>query len=113
MANIVVKKGDSISWKVKYKQSDNITPVDLTGFSIDVDAYNRTNKALLFNILSGTPTSNMWITTDRLHLGEFSIVVKDTSGFTLGDYSIDIEYRDVDGFTKSSKSFGLRLVERL
>lgn len=113
MANIVVKRGDSIIWKVVYKQSDNITPVDLTGFTIDVDAYNRNTKAILFNILSNAPTSNMYITTDTLNIGEFSIIIKDTDNFTLGDYLVDIEYIDSEGFHKSSKSFGVRIVERL
>lgn len=113
MSNIIVKKGDSIAWKIKYLQSDNTTPIDLTGWLIDVDAYGRLDKTLLFNIKSDAPTVGMYITVDKLDVGEFSVVIKDTSGFALGDYSVDIEYTDMDGFTKSSKSFGLRLVERL
>ena len=113
MASIVVKRGDSIIWKVVYKQSDNITPVNLTGFNIDVDAYNRNTNAILFNIVSNAPTSNMYITTDTLAIGEFSIIIKDTDTFSLGDYLVDIEYIDAEGFQKSSKSFGVRIVERL
>ena len=113
MATLIQKIGDSITWKISYKQSDGITPVDLTGFTIDVDAYNKANKEILFNILSTTPTTNMYITTDTLALGEFSVIIKDTSTFTLGDYLVDIEYIDPEGFQKSSKAFGVKLVERL
>lgn len=113
MTKIETKVGDSIVWKIKYLQSDNITPVDLTGFKIDVDAYNKTSKALLFNIDTNGVSNNMYITKDTLAIGEFSIIIKDTSTFTTGEYLVDIEYTDVDGFTKSSKSFGLKLVERL
>lgn len=55
----------------------------------------------------------MYITTDTLALGEFSVIVKDTDNFILGNYDVDIEYIDVDGFQKSSKSFGMKVVERL
>jgi hypothetical protein len=113
MATIVNKIGDSISWKVRYLQSDNSTPVDLTGFVIDVDAYHKVTKELLFNIDTLSSTSSRYITTDLVSLGEFTIVIKDTEGFPLGDYLVDIEYTDVEGFKRSSKSFGLKVVERL
>lgn len=35
-----IKIGDSIIWKMKLKNADN-TAVNLTGFLIDIDAYNR------------------------------------------------------------------------
>jgi hypothetical protein len=113
MASITNKIGDSISWKIKYLQSDNITPVDLTGFSIDVDAYHKVNKELLFNLDTSSSTLSRYITTDLLNIGEFTIVIKDTGAFPQGDYLVDIEYTDTDGFRKSSKSFGLKVVERL
>lgn len=35
-----IKIGDSIIWKMKLKNADN-TAVNLTGFLIDIDAYNQ------------------------------------------------------------------------
>ena len=110
---IVHKKGDSVVWRISYKQSDGITPVNLTGYTIDVDANNRNSKAILFNIVSNAPTTNAYITTTDLVTGEFSVVIKDTSAFSIGDYSVDIEYTDPDGFIKSSKAFNVKVVERL
>lgn len=113
MATLIQKRGDSITWKISYKQSDGITPVDLTGFIIDVDAYEKITKSILFNVVSNAPTPNMYITTDTLNIGEFSVIIKDTATFKIGNYDVDIEYIDPDGFQKSSKSFGMRVVERL
>ena len=113
MAQIINKIGDSISWKIKYMQSDNITPVDLTGYTIDIDAYHKVTKALLFNVSTNDITSNQYVSVDSVSSGEFIVVIKDTSEFIAGDYLVDIEYTDIQGFRKSSKSFGLKVVERL
>lgn len=112
MTKIETKVGDSIVWKMKYKNQDN-TPVNLTGFTLDVDAVNKTSKAVLFNILSSTPTSNMYITTDLFNIGEFSVIIKDTSSFAVGEYLVDVEYTSEDGFVSSSETFALKMVERL
>ena len=114
MSNILAphKIGDSIIWNIHYKQSDNITPVNLTGYTINVDAVNKANKSVLFNIVSSAPTSNQYITINAI-AGTFTVVIKDTSSFVPGVYNVDIEYVTADGFKTSSKSFELRVVERL
>lgn len=107
-----VKIGDSIRWTIAYKQSDNVTPVNLTGYAIKVKAVNKSTKVTLFEINSDSPTSNQYISVTPL-TGSFIVVVKDTDLFTQGVYSVDIEYTTVDGFTSSSKTFELKVVERL
>ena len=107
-----VKIGDSIRWTITYKQSDNVTPVNLTGYTIKVKAVNKSTKAVLFDINSNSSTSNQYISVTPL-TGSFIIVVKDTDSFTQGIYSVDIEYTTFDGFTSSSKTFELKVVERL
>ncbi len=113
MSNIIVHKiGDSITWQINYKQSDGITPVDLTGVIIDIDAINQINKEVLFNILSTESDPNSYLTVDETS-GIFSIVIKDTTAFKIGTYDVDIEFTDHLGFKRSSKSFILKVVVRL
>lgn len=106
------KIGDSITWNIDYKQSDNITPVNLTGYTIDVDAINRFDKSVLFNITSTGTDNNSYLIVNEV-AGTFSVIVKDTSLFKAGTYEVDIEFTDSEGFKKSSKSFILSVVERL
>ena len=107
-----IKIGDSIIWKMKLKNADN-TAVNLTGFLIDIDAYNKLNNAQLFNITSSTGTTNMYISETNLVLGEYSVVIKDTATFPAGDYLVDEEYTSADGFKRSTPTFQIKMVERL
>ena len=107
-----IKIGDSIIWKMKLKNADN-TAVNLTGFLIDIDAYNKVNNAQLFNITSSTATANMYISETNLVLGEYSVIIKDTTTFPVGDYLVDVEYTSADGFKRSTPTFQIKMVERL
>ncbi len=107
-----IKIGDSIIWKMKLKNADN-TAVNLTGFLIDIDAYNKANNAQLFNIISANTTANMYISETDLVLGEYSVVIKDTATFPAGDYLVDVEYTSADGFKRSTPTFQIKMVERL
>ena len=107
-----IKIGDSIIWKMKLKNADN-TAVNLTGFLIDIDAYNKANDTQLFNITSGNATVNMYISETNLVLGEYSVVIKDTATFPAGDYLVDVEYTSADGFKRSTPTFQIKMVERL
>lgn len=107
-----IKIGDSIIWKMKLKNADN-TAVNLTGFLIDIDAYNKVNDAQLFNITSVNATANMYISETDLVLGEYSVVIKDTATFPAGDYLVDVEYTSADGFKRSTPTFQIKMVERL
>ena len=119
MPGLKIKVGDSLIWKIKYKQSDGSTPVDLTGFIIDIDAYKINKgqttlaKTPLFNVVSDSPSINSYIVLDNVATGEFSIIIKNTTGFELGNYLVDIEYTSPTGFKYSSKTFPLSVVERL
>lgn len=107
-----IKIGDSIIWKMKLKNADN-TAVNLTGFLIDIDAYNKANNTQLFNITSVSATANMYISETDLILGEYSVVIKDTATFPAGDYLVDVEYTSADGFKRSTPTFQIKMVERL
>lgn len=107
-----IKIGDSIIWKMKLKNADN-TAVNLTGFLIDIDAYNKANNTQLFNITSANATANMYISETDLVLGEYSVVIKDTATFPVGDYLVDVEYTSADGFKRSTPTFQIKMVERL
>lgn len=107
-----IKIGDSIIWKMKLKNADN-TAVNLTGFLIDIDAYNKANDTQLFNITSANATANMYISETDLVLGEYSVVIKDTATFPAGDYLVDVEYTSADGFKRSTPAFQIKMVERL
>lgn len=107
-----IKIGDSIIWKMKLKNADN-TAVNLTGFLIDIDAYNKANDAQLFNITSLDATANMYISETNLMNGEYSVVIKDTATFPAGDYLVDVEYTSADGFKRSTPTFQIKMVERL
>lgn len=107
-----IKIGDSIIWKMKLKNADN-TAVNLTGFLIDIDAYNKVNDTQLFNITSANATANMYISETDLVLGEYSVVIKDTATFPAGDYLVDVEYTSADGFKRSTPTFQIKMVERL
>lgn len=107
-----IKIGDSIIWKMKLKNADN-TAVNLTGFLIDIDAYNKVNDTQLFNITNASATANMYISETNLVLGEYSVVIKDTATFPAGDYLVDVEYTSADDFKRSTPTFQIKMVERL
>ena len=107
-----IKIEDSIIWKMKLKNADN-TAVNLAGFLIDIDAYNKANDAQLFNITSANATANMYISETNLVLGEYSVVIKDTTTFPAGDYFVDVEYTISFFFKMSTTTFQIKMVERL
>lgn len=46
-------------------------------------------------------------------LGLFNILVLNTDNLPLGAFNADIQYIDTNGIKQSSKSFGLRIVNKL
>lgn len=108
---IVHKKGDSIRWNVKYNQSSG-TAYDLTSFTIIVSIKDRINNISIVDINNNIYNGNHQITTDQLNIGKFQVIIKDTSSFPTGDYYVDIQYTDVNGFKQSSESFDLKIVNR-
>lgn len=102
------KIGDSIVWDFKYNEL-----TDLTGFSIEVSAISKLDESILFTINSNNNLENTLITTDKFNLGEFTVIVKDTSSFTQGDYYIDVKHISADNMAKSAKSFVMRLLKRI
>lgn len=111
MVTVEHKIGDSLLIKFTLKQEDN-TVLNLSGYSFNIDCINKNSKVELFKIKSSEPTSNRYIDITNLENGEISLIVKDTSLFLKGDYYIDIERIDAEGFIESSRSILLKLVER-
>lgn len=108
---IVHKKGDSIRWNVKYNHESG-TAYNLTGFTIIVSIKDRVSNVSIFDINSNIYNGKHQITTDQLNIGKFQVIIKDTSSFSTGDYFVDIQYTDVNGFKQSSESFNLKIVNR-
>lgn len=115
MSGIITHKaGDSIRWSISYKQADEITPVNLTGYEVVINCISRISGSLpLFTISSNDVNSDRYITKDNFATGAYQIIVKDTQSFPKGEYFVDIQYIDASGFKQSAKTFSLRIVERL
>ena len=113
MAGIVHKVGDSIKWKMKNVQADGVTPVNWTGYTIEVKAVSKNTGVTLFTVNSSSNSASSYITTGMLNTGEFEIVVKNTDSFQVGEYTVDVKYISADGFKQSSKAIQLRVVSRL
>lgn len=107
------KIGDSIKWELRSLQSDGITPVNWSGFVIEVSAINKVSNVELFRVSSSTPTADSYIKVDELNIGKFSVIIKNTDNFHIGDYSVDIRYTSPEGFKQSSKSIPIKIVNRL
>ena len=108
--------GDSIRWTIKKTEKvDNIVePVNLYGSRIIVKAYpTNIRSRTLFVIDSNVTTADVYITTDKLNLGEFEAIIKDTSSFKEGVYDVEISYVTMDGFKTTDKSFELTMVEKV
>lgn len=108
---ITHKIGDSVVWKINYRQDDG-TPINLYGFDINIDAFNKVSKSKLFYFSLSNGTNNEYFIVDNIELGEFTIIIKNTDYFKTGSYDVDLEFIDSQGFKRSSKSFNLRVVER-
>lgn len=112
MANIItLKKGDSLKLNVVYKDSNN-TPIDLTGFKLLFKVKDLKN----INIISidsavNNPKSKIQF-VDKVY-GIFNILVIDTDNLPIGTFNADIQYIDADGIKQSSKSFGIKIVDKL
>lgn len=113
MALIVHKVGDSIKWKMKNVQADGVTPVNWTGFTIEVKCVNKITGVVLFTAGTAVIDANKYVTTSSLATGEFEVIVKNTDSFTTGEYAVDIKYTSADGFKQSSKAINLKIVSRL
>lgn len=111
MVTIEHKIGDSLMLKFTIRQEDG-TVLNLSGFSFNIDCINKSNKIELFKIESSKPTSDRYIDISNIENGELSLIVKDTNLFLKGDYYIDIERIDNEGFVESSRSILLKIVER-
>lgn len=111
VGNIILKRGDSLKLNIAYKDSHNI-PIDLTGFAIVFKAKDMKGTNII-SIDSTTPNVNSKIEfIDRI-LGLFNILVLNTDNLPLGIFNADIQYIDINGVKQSSKSFGLKIVDKL
>lgn len=110
MISIKHKIGDSIQWTITAKNS-NGSVVDLTGFSVNVDAYPENgSRTPLFSVDSRTSTAGNSVTVSVPTSGVVEIAIKNTDGFREGDYYCDVQYVDADGYKSSSNNFKLKVV---
>ena len=102
------KIGNSFVWSFGY-----LTSLDLTDYSIRIEGISKLDgNTELFSVDSGTPTDNEYITTDLLAQGKFSLVIKNTSNFTEGDYYVDVSYTSPEGIKQSTNAIVLRMKKR-
>jgi hypothetical protein len=109
MISIKHKIGDSIQWSITAKNSDG-SVVDLTGFSVNVDAYPENGRTPLFSIDSRTSVAGNSVTIPVPASGVVEIAIKNTDGFREGEYYCDVQYVDADGYKSSSNNFRLKVV---
>lgn len=107
------KIGDSIKWELRSLQSDGVTPVNWTGYQIEISAVNKVTNYELFKVSTNNGTSDSYITVNELSIGKFNIIIKNTDNFKVGEYSVDVRYINPDGIKQSSKSFIIKIVNRL
>ncbi len=108
MISIKHKIGDSIQWTITAKNSDG-SVVDLTGFSVNIDAYLENSRTPLFAIDSRTSTADNSVTVPNPTTGVIQVVIKNTDSFREGEYYCDIQYVDANGLKSSSNNFRLRV----
>ena len=108
MINIKHKIGDSIQWTITAKNSNGIA-VDLTGFSVNIDAYSENSRTPLFTIDSRTSTADNSVTVPNPATGVIQVIIKNTDNFREGEYYCDIQYVDSNGLKSSSNNFRLKV----
>ena len=105
---LVIKRGDTLKLRGSFKQT-NGSPMNLTGFQVEVDIIDETNKVI--EITEGT-TSKRSLVVDKVN-GTFELVMKDTEVLRNEQYSVDFKYVSADGVAQSSKSIGLKVRNKL
>ena len=106
------KIGDSIRWTADVKNSDG-SPVNFTGYTIEVKFTNKQNGIVAFNINTIGVDSNMYVTSNELNIGKYIIIVRDTSMLKIGEYFVDITYVSADGFRQSTETISLKVMDRI
>ena len=106
------KLGDSIRLTAEVKNSDG-SSVNFTGYKIEVKCTNKQNGTVAFNINTVSVDSNMYITSNELNIGKYSIIVRDTSMLKTGEYFVDITYVSADGFRQSIETINLKVMDRI
>lgn len=97
-------------WNLVILADDNVTPIDLTGATIDAQIIRRamsniqdTRNGLTFDIAnySPTPTPVSLTITNRVdNLGRFTLVINDTAWSLIdSDPELDINAEDCVGFS--------------
>ena len=106
------KLGDSIRWTAEVKNSDG-SHVNFTGYKIEVKCTNRQSGVAVFKMNTSGVDSNMYITSNELSIGKYTIIVKDTSALKVGEYFVDITYVSADGFRQSIETVILKVMDRV
>ena len=99
MANITHKRGDTLEWVVTLTQDGSV--VDITGWTITSQIRQET-----------TLISDLTVTIVNAANGQFNLSATpaQTSSWTLGSHSVDIEFINTSLFVVSSQTFTLQLV---
>ena len=109
MVTVKHKIGDSIKWTITSKDSSGAN-IDLTGFTVNIDAYPENSKTPLFYYSSDVGGTTGSISITDITNGVVEVLVKNTTSFKEGDYLCDVQYIDSDGFKSSSNNFKLKVL---
>jgi len=96
---ITHKRGDTYKIDVTLTESDETTPIDLTGWT--VRSHVRRHKALI---------ANLEFTAVDLVNGKFILSKDDTTDWPICELSSDIEYSDAYDEVKSSETYIISVV---
>ena len=110
MITIKHKVGNSIKWTITSKDSNGAI-IDLTGFSVNVDAYAENSSTPLFSIQSDEVSSVGSVVISTPSSGVVELYIKNTTKFRVGEYICDVQYIDSDGFKSSSNNFRLKILK--
>lgn len=108
MTIITKKVGDSINWTCTYKDSAG-TPIDLTNLVILCKArLNKTDDTPLFDLSIGNG-----ITVTEAVNGLYTILIVDTTSYTVDLFDVDIQFTDAQGIVLSTETFQLNMIESI
>ncbi len=103
MFTIDHKRGDTISWELEYTD-DLGAPVNITSYTIKIQARDKKNLDSLLFTLEGTDIDKYAPTT-----GQFRIIHQTTT-YPVGRYLVDVQYSITD-LVKSCDTFELNIIE--
>jgi len=94
------KRGDTYKLDVALTEIDNITPINITDWTVRSQIRQADTLIASLEFVSINPTN-----------GEYSLVGRETINWPLGKLSSDIEYTDAGGMVCSTDSYKINVID--